>query len=141
MYNFLNFQFSLWDSTNLRGRWVSFFHLSILFMRFYKQQRDKSFKMLDLSILFMRFYTYNNNGKEVNIFQFSLWDSTAFVKNQPLFITSNFQFSLWDSDFETNSVNAEDFDFQFSLWDSKFRTNPPSFGPWPFNSLYEILGE
>ena len=155
----LVFQFSLWDSTNMRPRCIDWVHrLSILFMRFSKTTCKRLFEGSRLSILFMRFLVGTDTFPIINGTFNSLYEIQweEMLRNKLEF--KAFQFSLWDSFFWLQAYQCIKLNFQFSLWDShwnyawntritrlsilfmRFHSGPITFGHplASFNSLYEI---
>ena len=114
----INFQFSLWDSSQIRASLA---------------KRSNSFNSLCEIPKPIR-----PQGTWAGAFQFSLWDS--FVRELWWSPSS----SAFNSLCEIQSVR-EDFhvlaeeNFQFSLWDSFWRTSHPYTFLGSFNSLCEIL--
>ena len=115
----LNFQFSLWDSTQLRWTTLSF-SLDFQFSLWdsFRLSRSAHLRLL---------CTFN-----------SLCEIQGEMMNEVLLI-GNFQFSLWDSKKLKVILKMEsDLTFQFSLWDSGFQPAGFKLGFQAFNSLCEI---
>ena len=120
---FINgFQFSLWDSVN--GKKVSSNFYSAPFNSLYEipfRLTPDHPVLVCLSILFMRFWEVQELRRILLIFfQFSLWDSN---QRGGVNETQNKSLSILFMRFLRLNLqlNTVQYDFQFSLWDSNFR--------------------
>ena len=135
-----SFQFSMWDSCNMRNEWTDTTTLSILYVRFPQKYPERAAYLM-------------------GHFQFSMWDSMVEQEHIET-VSLSFQFSMWDSLISTASTGSyktfnslceiqhkekrsglDDFFLSFnSLCEIHIETKADSCKqPHPFNSLCEIL--